>query len=91
MVDECQDTDPAQWDIITKLTDTINPYKQQKLFLVGDTKQCIYRFRGAQLSFFTNLTQTFNDNPNTCHVVSLTDNFRSSPDLLSKKKLLHYL
>ena len=84
MVDECQDTDPAQWDIITKLTDTINPYKQQKLFLVGDTKQCIYRFRGAQLSFFTNLTQTFNDNPNTCHVVSLTDNFRSSPDLLSK-------
>ena len=83
MVDECQDTDPEQWDIITKLTHTIDPYNQKKLFLVGDTKQCIYRFRGAQLSFFNTLTHTFTNNPHTCRVISLTDNFRTSPALLS--------
>ena len=83
MIDECQDTDPLQWDIITKLIDDYDPFKKTKLFLVGDTKQCIYRFRGAKLSFFSELTALFNQNNHTAHVVSLVDNFRTSPHLLT--------
>ncbi|WP_254821945.1 UvrD-helicase domain-containing protein [Haloglomus halophilum] len=53
MVDEFQDTNPAQWAVIKGLTceDPSNP-EATNLFLVGDDKQSIYRFRGADVSVF---------------------------------------
>ena len=83
MVDECQDTDTYQWNIIKKLTNIYNPLDTKKLFLVGDTKQCIYRFRGANLSFFSTLMKDFENQPKISSVISLTDNFRTSPSLLN--------
>ena len=45
LVDEFQDTSPIQWKIIRKLAD----YSDSVMF-VGDEKQSIYRFRGADVS-----------------------------------------
>ena len=44
LVDECQDTDPLQWTIFDRI------YRNAgALFLVGDPKQAIYSFRGADV------------------------------------------
>ena len=50
LVDEFQDTDPLQVELIQALCD--NDHLRGKLFFVGDHKQSIYRFRGAQPHVF---------------------------------------
>lgn len=52
-VDEFQDTDDVQIEVFQKLQKTI--LSDCKLFVVGDLKQSIYRFRGARLSAFDQL------------------------------------
>lgn len=49
LVDEFQDTNAAQWAIVSALAD---PDAPGSLFLVGDQKQSIYAFRGADVSVF---------------------------------------
>ena len=49
LVDEFQDTNAAQWTIIRRLAD---PDQPGCLFVVGDPKQSIYGFRGADVSVF---------------------------------------
>ncbi len=48
LIDEFQDTDPEQWDIFSSLF--LN--EDHDLVLVGDPKQSIYRFRGADLNLY---------------------------------------
>jgi superfamily I DNA/RNA helicase len=50
-IDEFQDTDDTQIDIILTIAKLLN----YRLFLVGDIKQCIYRFRGAEEKAFDQL------------------------------------
>lgn len=52
-VDEFQDSDDVQIEVFQKLQKTILSYC--RLFVVGDLKQSIYRFRGARLSAFDQL------------------------------------
>jgi ATP-dependent helicase/nuclease subunit A len=53
LVDEAQDTSPQQWDVIERLTDEFFSGKgvreagERTLFVVGDKKQSIYSFQGA--------------------------------------------
>ncbi|CAN5554614.1 exodeoxyribonuclease V subunit beta [soil metagenome] len=47
LVDEFQDTDPVQWDIFSSLF--ADPAAGTSLVLVGDPKQAIYSFRGADI------------------------------------------
>ena len=53
LVDEAQDTSPRQWDVIERLTDEffsgqgVHPEVDRTLFVVGDKKQSIYSFQGA--------------------------------------------
>ena len=49
LVDEFQDTNNAQWQIISALADVESG---GSLFLVGDPKQSVYQFRGADVSVF---------------------------------------
>lgn len=49
MIDEFQDTDPGQWQLVQQLT-AANPAMQ--VFVVGDSKQSIYRFRNADVRIF---------------------------------------
>ncbi|MAH80530.1 MAG: hypothetical protein CMP39_02455 [Rickettsiales bacterium] len=83
MVDECQDIDPKQWESIQRLVTDLNPLSGQKLFLVGDAKQSIYGFRGADLRFFSMLSSSFAQHPTTCSTVYLNDNFRTCSAILN--------
>jgi exodeoxyribonuclease V beta subunit len=50
LIDEFQDTDRVQWEIFSTLFGTTAP--GSALVLVGDPKQAIYRFRGADISVY---------------------------------------
>jgi ATP-dependent helicase/nuclease subunit A len=52
MVDEFQDTNPVQWRILKLLASDEQGLAGDKLFLVGDEKQSIYAFRGADVTLF---------------------------------------
>ncbi len=51
MVDEFQDTDPRQWELVKLLTG-VGERTASNAFLVGDEKQSIYGFRGADVTTF---------------------------------------
>src|SRR5262249_52343882 len=53
LVDELQDTDPVQMELVEYLTGA--GLTAGKLFAVGDHKQSIYRFRGADVRQFQQL------------------------------------
>ncbi len=75
IVDEFQDTDPIQWKIIQKLS---GDGWKGVLYLVGDPKQAIYSFRQADVYCYMQAKSLENQ-----AVVTLTRNFRSSPDLVT--------
>jgi ATP-dependent helicase/nuclease subunit A len=55
MLDEFQDTNALQWDIIAWLVGSgpDGPLDKDRLFIVGDPQQSIYRFRHADVSVFS--------------------------------------
>jgi ATP-dependent helicase/nuclease subunit A len=64
LVDEAQDTSPDQWQIIQSLTDEFfvgegRARKDRTLFVVGDKKQSIYSFQGADLEAFDRMNGHF--------------------------------
>jgi len=83
LVDEFQDTDPIQAEIIMLLTGEDNSMddwrnvkpKKGSLFLVGDPKQSIYRFRRADIDIFNQVKNIFQSGAG--EVLGLTSNFRS--------------
>ena len=76
MVDEFQDTDPVQADLVRLLCG--DRLCDGRLFLVGDAKQSIYRFRRADPRVFAALR---NELPAKGRL-PLTTNFRSQPAIL---------
>ncbi len=78
-IDEFQDTDDVQIEVFRKLQKVIN--SECRLFVVGDLKQSIYRFRGARLSAFTQLV---NNSLFAWDKFHLTINYRTDRRLLEK-------
>ncbi|MEX0586428.1 MAG: UvrD-helicase domain-containing protein, partial [Pirellulales bacterium] len=76
LVDEFQDTDQLQVDLVRALCGP--GFDTGRLFFVGDFKQSIYRFRGAEPTVFRNLRGEV-DEPGR---LPLTVNFRSQPEIL---------
>jgi ATP-dependent helicase/nuclease subunit A len=76
LIDELQDTDPVQMDLVEYLCG--GGLTEGKLFAVGDSKQSIYRFRGADVRLFQGLRQRVPHDGRQ----SLTKNFRSQPAIL---------
>ncbi|GEM_PF-1111198 len=77
LVDEFQDTDPTQWEMILALSRR-NEEAPRNLFLVGDTKQAVYGFRGADhtvTSTARELLTRVDDDPDV--ELTLDENFRS--------------
>ena len=84
LIDEFQDTDPIQAEIFFYLTakEPKSDWKecvprQGSLFIVGDPKQSIYRFRSADVSSFLRVREMFRD-PEIGEVLEMYRNFRSS-------------
>ena len=67
LVDEAQDTSPDQWDVIRKLAEEFSTGKgaredvERTLFVVGDKKQSIYSFQGADPREFDRMQAEFKD------------------------------
>jgi ATP-dependent helicase/nuclease subunit A len=76
LIDEFQDTDPVQGEILRLLGG--ESFAAGRLFLVGDLKQSIYRFRGADPEVFRAFRAGF---PAPGHH-ALTENYRSVPAIL---------
>lgn len=77
IIDEFQDTDPLQWDIFRTLF-LDGPKPLTALYLVGDPKQSIYRFRKADVYTYFQARALLGEESLFC----LDTNYRSSPNLL---------
>ncbi len=78
LIDEFQDTDMSQWKIFS---DVFTPEKGENsrvMIMVGDPKQAIYRFRGADVSAYIGAV---NQPGVTRH--NMTVNWRSDADLIA--------
>lgn len=88
-VDEFQDTDPIQAEVLFLIGAEARPATWQDavlrpgaLFLVGDPKQAIYRFRGADIGVYAE-ARTNIEGPSVGAVVQVTANFRSRRGLIA--------
>ena len=92
LVDEAQDTSPDQWDIVRLLTQEFstgegaNPDRERTVFVVGDKKQSIYSFQGADPEGFDRMRHHFaselSNVQKTLQDTELQFSFRSSPAIL---------
>ncbi len=76
IIDEFQDTDFTQRDIAFAIARGVD---RPQLFLVGDPKQSIYRFRGADISVWNDVAADFAEEG---EILDLPRNFRSAPPIV---------
>lgn len=80
MIDEFQDTDNLQYQIFAKIYAPNNAKNSEKIdrgfVMIGDPKQAIYKFRGADIFTYLNASR------NVDHRFTLPTNYRSQPDLI---------
>lgn len=74
MIDEYQDTNPAQYEII-KLLGAMH----ENVCVVGDDAQSIYSFRGATIENILQFQKDYED----AHVVKLEQNYRSTQSIIN--------
>lgn len=74
-IDEFQDTDALQWQIFS-LIYHLNTEKRGNVVVVGDPKQAIYRFRGADVDTYLEARTQINNQ------LELSDNYRSRPEIM---------
>lgn len=76
LIDEFQDTDTYQFAIFKKL---FEGFSEGTLYLIGDPKQAIYGFRGADIHTYLEAKEWVNKD----HHYKLSYNYRSNPELLA--------
>jgi len=89
LIDEFQDTDPVQSEILfliaaqeARSTWKENPLRPGALFMVGDPKQAIYQFRGANVHSY-DTARAIIERQFPGNLLQVTSNFRSRPDILT--------
>ncbi len=80
LVDEYQDTNLVQETILSLISDQDGP---GNMFMVGDVKQSIYRFRHAEPSLFIDKYKRFADTASPAARIDLASNFRSRKEVLT--------
>ena len=93
LIDEAQDTSPAQWRIATALTQEFfagegsQGGRNRTVFAVGDRKQSIYSFQGADPDIFESVHDDFAARITAAgkcfRDVDFTVSFRSAPQILA--------
>ena len=88
LLDEAQDTSPEQWEIINSLAEPFtqdNPDRNSKyprtLFAVGDEKQSIYSFQGAEPERFLGEIRKYSEE-HGAQAIRMKMSFRSAPEIL---------
>jgi ATP-dependent helicase/nuclease subunit A len=84
LVDEFQDTDPVQAEIVYLLSGAAGGRGRMepapgKLFVVGDPKQSIYRFRKADIEIYERVKERIAESGAR---LSIVENFRSVPGIV---------
>ena len=91
LVDEAQDTSPAQWHIIAMLAHEFTSgsgarSERRTIFAVGDEKQSIFSFQGAAPAEFARMRSHFRHKVDEAEerfeAIELKQSFRSTPDIL---------
>lgn len=92
LVDEAQDTAPSQWQVISAVAEdffsgvSATQEARRTIFAVGDPKQSIYRFQGADPDGFARKSRQFEERVSGARLpwksVQLDLSFRSAPALL---------
>lgn len=91
LVDEAQDTSPAQWDVIRAIAAEFYAGEgarssDRTLFVVGDEKQSIYSFQGAEPGAFDSMRRYFEEamagQGGGLREEALLGSFRSAPAIL---------
>ncbi|WP_077623097.1 helicase-exonuclease AddAB subunit AddA [Sediminibacillus massiliensis] len=80
LVDEYQDTNLVQETLLSLITDKEGP---GNMFMVGDVKQSIYRFRHAEPTLFLNKYKQFAEESHPAIRIDLARNFRSREQVLT--------
>lgn len=80
MIDEFQDTDDIQNSIFSRVY--LEQPGTQNLLMIGDPKQAIYNFRGADIYTYINARRTVDTRHN------LSENWRSTPDMINATNYL---
>ena len=75
MVDEYQDTNDIQETVINKIA-------RNNVYMVGDVKQSIYRFRGADCVIFQNKYKDYQLNPSLGTKIDLNTSYRSRKEVV---------
>jgi ATP-dependent helicase/nuclease subunit A len=98
LVDEAQDTSPDQWDVVEKLAQEFTSGEgarsgvERTIFVVGDKKQSIYSFQGADPAAFDQMQQEFGqrliNSGSKLESLELEYSFRSSSAILSLVNIL---
>ncbi|MBM3519443.1 MAG: hypothetical protein FJX63_01505, partial [Alphaproteobacteria bacterium] len=98
LIDEAQDTSPAQWMIIRSLTEEFFsgagklPATAKTIFAVGDHKQSIFRFQGADPINFGRMNHYFAERSQGAQqpfeTPLLTLSYRSTPEILKAVDLV---
>lgn len=76
MIDEYQDTNRIQEQILLRLASPRN-----RICVVGDDDQALYRFRGATVENILRFSENFDDGE--CRKITLSQNFRSHKDIIA--------
>uniref|UniRef100_A4WWS3 DNA 3'-5' helicase n=2 Tax=Cereibacter TaxID=1653176 RepID=A4WWS3_CERS5 len=91
LVDEAQDTSPDQWKVIELLAQEFTAGRgarevERTIFVVGDKKQSIYSFQGADVAAFDRMRAEFGERlagaERRLEELDLLHSFRSSPTIL---------
>lgn len=85
LLDEFQDTSPAQWGILQPLIDEViqDPGGQRTFFYVGDVKQAIYGWRDGDARLFRQIYRHYNQGKTSAIVErQLNDSWRSGPAVI---------
>ncbi|MDR2592516.1 MAG: UvrD-helicase domain-containing protein [Chitinispirillales bacterium] len=78
IIDEFQDTSPLQWNIFRKIF--LEDRDGAKIYIVGDPKQSIYSFQGADINSYLSAKDAITAQNGS--VYSLKNNFRSLPEMI---------
>ena len=85
-IDEFQDTDPVQWKIFRRIfINSRDRDLQNLLFVIGDPKQAIYSFRGADVYAYLSAKNEMEklETQGQARLYSLSVNWRSRPALIT--------
>ncbi len=78
MIDEYQDTNELQYKIMMPI---LRNLETGNLFVVGDEKQSIYRFRGAEPEIFETTKSDIGSKSSTDSILTLPHSFRMAPNI----------